>query len=314
MHVNALSMPVNVCQCPVNACQCPSMPCQCPSMVVNALSMPVNARQCPVNARQCLMYPCQCPSMPYVFLSMFVNALCILSMPVNALSMPVNVCQCPVYACQCHVNARLCLSMPGGSGCTFLMFQLKNDQFVLFVRLRRMSCFGLQFTCKHKPKWIKILLLNDVSQSQYEKEIARLEAHIEGLHAEYVGMFEDNYICSVISAIRLSRFFNLNVLPRLRTQRDAFKFEQHDKLTDLIESYRHHKVPSKFDLPGFVEKYKERVWPVKDQLFYGWGFFSPDYSTLRQFRQRDNECQQLGVGIIYDKHGLAQTQTEIGII
>ena len=175
-----------------------------------------------------------------------------------------------------------------------------------------MSCFGLQLTCKQKPDWMRTLLSNDVSQNQYEQEIARLEAHIESLHAEYIGMIEDNYVFSMISAIRLSRFFNLNVLPRLRTQRDAFLFEQHDQLTDLIESYRHHKVPS--NMPGLSQKEVERVWPVVNELFYGWGFFSPDYSTLRQFRQQSNLLQELGVGIIYDEHGLAQTQTEIGII
>ena len=48
-----------------------------------------------------------------------------------------------------------------------------------------MSRFGLQLTCKQKPDWMKIVAQNDVSRSQSEREITRLDAQNERLRAEH---------------------------------------------------------------------------------------------------------------------------------
>ena len=47
-----------------------------------------------------------------------------------------------------------------------------------------MSCLGLRLTCKQKPKWMQIVVRNDVSRSQYEQEIARLDSENARLQAE----------------------------------------------------------------------------------------------------------------------------------
>ena len=101
-----------------------------------------------------------------------------------------------------------------------------------------MSCFGLRLACRPQQDWIGFTLLNDVTQSQYEREIARLSAQNQLLEATLVR----NDITGTINAIRLDRFLREHVLPRLRTREDALwvhgQLEEGEPLYLLI-SFQH---------------------------------------------------------------------------
>ena len=94
----------------------------------------------------------------------------------------------------------------------------------------------------HRPDWMRVVAQNGVTVSQYERElaqsereIARLRSQIERVSAENtalsqnlkaaIGIIEDNWIVSRISAIKLERWLKEHVLPKLRTQQDASWFE-----------------------------------------------------------------------------------------
>ena len=87
-----------------------------------------------------------------------------------------------------------------------------------------MSCFGLQLTCRQKPEWMRTLFLTDVSQSQYEREIARLDSEVRRLEGEYRAFKAnnaDNCVLANINGICLERWINENLVPKMRTIRDA---------------------------------------------------------------------------------------------
>ena len=73
-----------------------------------------------------------------------------------------------------------------------------------------MSCFGLQLTCKQKPEWMQIVTQNDVSRSQYEREITRLDAQNERLRAENARLQAE---VQQLRAVAVSPYFT-NVHPQ----------------------------------------------------------------------------------------------------
>ena len=78
-----------------------------------------------------------------------------------------------------------------------------------------MSCFGLQLTCRQKPEWMRTLFLTDVSQSQYEREIARLDSEVRRLEGEikaFKAINEDNCVLANINGIRLERWINEHLI------------------------------------------------------------------------------------------------------
>ena len=51
--------------------------------------------------------------------------------------------------------------------------------------------------------------------------------------------------------------------------------------------------------------------PVEDEEYITWAFLDQDDSTLRQFKKQDSMCEQTGLGVVYDEHGLAQPPRQV---
>ena len=118
-----------------------------------------------------------------------------------------------------------------------------------------------------------------------------------------------------MSAIKLERWLKRALLPKLRTRLEALWFEQQFvedyDLALTIDSHVDFQMPS--ETPGLQQKEEEIVWPLEDEEYLTWDVASPDYSTLRQFRdiRGYNDAVETGLQVPYDNEGLAQPPRQV---
>ena len=179
-----------------------------------------------------------------------------------------------------------------------------------------MSCFGLQLTCRQKPEWMRTLFLTDVSQSQYEREIARLYSQVrrlEGEVEEWKALNEDNCVLEYINAIALERWINEHVLPKMRTQFDAkWLLSELEPFGDLgYMIHFHDQMLMRGVMSSLEAKIEEQVRPVENEEHVAWGFMAPGFDILLQFRGQNNT--RTGLEVMYDEHGLAQAPSQVSM-